>query len=66
MLLWFVALAGTAEEVPDTVTGTSCTQDAPLLPHAFTWTVWPPVPVEIEVFRTVPFTEVVEALSSTE
>jgi hypothetical protein len=54
------------EAVPDTVTATLLTHDAPLLPHDFTWIVWPPVPVETDVFRTVPLTVVVDALSSTE
>jgi hypothetical protein len=66
MLLRFVAFDGVEEEVPDTVTATLLTHDAPLLPHDFTWIVWPPVPVDTEVFSTVPPTVVVDELSSTE
>lgn len=66
MLLRFVAFDGTLDEVPDTVTATLFTHDAPLLPHDFTWIVCPPVPVDTEVFNTVPLTVVVDELSSTE
>jgi hypothetical protein len=52
--------------VPETVRATLFTHDAPPLPHAFTWIVWPPVPVDTDVFSTVPLTVVVDELSSTE
>jgi hypothetical protein len=66
MLLMFVAFDGTEDEVPETVTATLVTHEAPLLPHDFTWIVCPPVPVDTDVLSTVPPTDVVEELSSIE
>jgi hypothetical protein len=65
-LLRFVAFDGTDEDVPETVTAMLLTHEAPLLPHDFTWIVWPPVPVDTDVFSTVPPTTVVDELLSTE
>ena len=66
MALMLVAFDGTMDEVPVTFTAMSLMHEALPLPQDFTCRVWPPVPEEAVVFKTVPLTMVVELELSSE